>query len=244
MSSQTLKLLIGLPGVPENERPVARRWANRFELPMILLALWIMIEWYLKAKGVYPATFDRITDWGIWLFFVLETVVLTSLVKNKLHYLRSNWMNLLIISTGIPLLWGGGTYAAALRTLRVLLILPILLNTSVGVRKVLAQNHLGTVLLLALAFTLMSGLLIAGIDPGIETIWQVWCCRNFVWGRFLFPADGQFFRLLCFARRDGDRGGRSRGNIPAERYRKAHRCHGANTAAHRKTARQPMKTCL
>jgi len=175
MSSQTLKLLIGLPGVPENERPVARRWASRFELPMILLALWIMIEWYLKAKGVYPATFDRITDWGIWLFFVLETVVLTSLVKNKLHYLRSNWMNLLIISTGIPLLWGGGTYAAALRTLRVLLILPILLNTSVGVRKVLAQNHLGTVLLLALAFTLMSGLLIAGIDPGIETIWQgIW----------------------------------------------------------------------
>jgi len=175
MSSHTLNLLIGLPGVPDNERPAARRWASRFELPMILLALWIMIEWYLKAKGAYPATFDRITDWCIWLFFVLETAVLTSLVKNKLHYLRSNWMNLIIISTGIPLLWGGGAYAAALRTLRVLLILPVLLNTSVGVRKVLAQNHLGTVLLLALAFTLMSGLLIAGIDPGIENIWQgIW----------------------------------------------------------------------
>jgi voltage-gated potassium channel len=175
MSSPTLNLLIGLPGVLEDERPAARRWASRFELPMILLALWIMIEWYLKAKGVYPATFDRITDWGIWLFFVLETVVLTSLVENKLRYLRSNWMNLVIISTGVPLLWGGGTYAAALRTLRVLLILPILLNTSGSVRKILAQNHLGTVLLLALAFTLMSGLLIAGIDPGIEDIWQgIW----------------------------------------------------------------------
>ncbi len=175
MFSHTLNLLIGLSGIAADERPVARRWAGHFELPMILLALWIMIEWYLKAKGVYPATFDRITDWIIWLFFVLETVVLTSLVENKLRYLRNNWMNLLIISIGVPLLWGGGTYAAVLRTLRVLLIFPLLLKTSVTVRKVLARNHLGTTLLVALAFTLMSGFLIAGIDPGIEDVWQgIW----------------------------------------------------------------------
>ena len=84
-----------------------------------------MIEWYLEAKGMYDETLGRITDWGIWLFFVLETVVLTSLVKDKFRYLRSNWMNLLIISIGVPLLWGGGTYAAALRMLRVLLIFPV-----------------------------------------------------------------------------------------------------------------------
>jgi len=175
VANKTLNLLIGLSGVAADERPAARRWAGRFELPMILLALWIMIEWYLKAKGTYPATFDRITDWGIWLFFVLETVVLVSLVENKLRYLRSNWMNLLIISVGVPLLWGGGTYAAALRTLRVLLIFPLLLNTSATVRTVLARNHLGTTLLVALAFTLMSGFLITGIDPVIDNVWQgVW----------------------------------------------------------------------
>ena len=175
MSNKTLNLLIGLSGVAADEQPTARRWAGRFELPMILLAIWIMIEWYLKAKGIYPATFDRITDWSIWLFFVLETVVLTSLVENKLRYLRNNWMNLLIISMGVPLLWGGGTYAAALRGLRVLLIFPLLLNTSDTIRKVLERNHLGTTLLVALAFTLMSGLLIAGIDPSIDTIWDgIW----------------------------------------------------------------------
>jgi len=171
----TLHLLTGLAGVAANERTVARRWAGLFELPMILLAIWIMIEWYLREKGIYSALFGRVTDWGVWLFFVLETVTLSCLVENKLRYLRSNWMNLLIICTGLPLLWGGGTYAAALRALRVLLFLPLLLNTSATMRKVLVRNHLGTTLLIALAFTLMSGLLIAGIDPTIENVWQgIW----------------------------------------------------------------------
>jgi voltage-gated potassium channel len=175
MPSHITTLLIGLPGVAADERPAARRWASRFELPMILLAIWIMIEWYLREKAMYPPTFDRITNWIIWLFFVLETVVLTSLVKDKWLYLRSNWMNLLIISAGLPLLWGGGAYAAALRSLRVLLIFPLLLTTSSTVRKVLSRNHLGTTLLVALAFTLMSGLLISGIDPSIGDVWEgIW----------------------------------------------------------------------
>ena len=173
--SDTLHLLTGLAGVAASERTVARRWGRRFELPMILLAIWILIEWYLREKGIYSELFGRITDWGVWLFFVLETVTLASLVEDKPRYLRSNWMNLLIICVGLPLLWGGGTYAAALRALRVLLIFPLLLNTSMTVRKVLTRNHLGTTLLVALAFTLMSGLLIAGIDPTIENVWQgIW----------------------------------------------------------------------
>jgi voltage-gated potassium channel len=48
----------------------------------------------------------------------------------------------------------------------------LLLNTSGTVRKILTRNYLGTTLLVALAFTLMSGLLIAGIDPSIETVWE------------------------------------------------------------------------
>lgn len=175
MPSNLPTLLIGLPGVADDENAAARRWADYFELPMILLALWVMVEWYLMEKGIYPATLDRITNWTIWMFFVLETVLLTRLVDNKFHYLRSNWMNLVIICAGVPMLWGGGAYAAALRSLRVLLIFPLLLTTSTTVRKVLSRNHLGTTLLVALAFTLMSGLLIAGIDPGIEDVWEgIW----------------------------------------------------------------------
>jgi voltage-gated potassium channel len=175
MSSKLFHLLTGLSGVATDESAAAQRWARRFELPMILLALWIMIEWYLRKKGVYSVTFGLVTDWVIWLFFVIETVLLTTLVKHRLRYLRSNWMNLLIISAGLPLLWGGGAYAAVLRSLRVLLIIPLLLNTTATIHTVLTRNHLGTVLLVALSFTLMSGLIIAGIDPSIENVWQgIW----------------------------------------------------------------------
>ncbi len=175
ISNHILNLLTGLSGVAKDENLVAQRWARRFEVPMSLLAIWILIEWYLREKGIYSERFGQITDWIIWLFFVLETVVLTSLVKNKLHYLRSNWMNLLIISMGLPLLWGGGTYAAVLRSLRLLLIFPLLLNTTIALRKVLTRNYLGSVLLVALAFTLLSGLLMAGIDPSIENVWEgIW----------------------------------------------------------------------
>jgi voltage-gated potassium channel len=175
MIKSTLHLLTGLSGVATDENPVARRWARRFEVPMILLAIWILIEWYLREKNIYSEIFGQITDWVIWLFFVFETVLLSSLVENRFRYLRSNWMNLFIICAGVPLLWGGGTYAAVLRSLRLLLIFPLLLNVSVTVRKVLSRNYLGSVLLVALAFTLMSGLLIAGIDPSIENVWQgIW----------------------------------------------------------------------
>lgn len=175
MSSHPLNLLIGLRGVAADETPAARLWAARFELPMILLAIWVFVEWFLRARGVYPASFDRITDWGIWLFFVIETVVLARLVKDTPRYLRQNWINLLIIITGIPLLWGIDAHAAGLRTLRLLLMFPLLLKSSSTINKILTRNHLGTTLLVALVFTLMSGFLIAGIDPNIETVWQgIW----------------------------------------------------------------------
>jgi voltage-gated potassium channel len=175
MIRRTLYLLTGLTGVAKDENPAALRWSRRFEVPMILLAVWILIEWYLREKGVYSEFFGQVTDWIIWLFFVLETLLLTRLVENKLSYLRCNWMNLFIICAGVPLLWGGGTYAAVLRSLRLLLIFPLLLNVTMTIRKVLSRNYLGSVLLVALAFTLMSGLLIAGIDPSIESVWQgIW----------------------------------------------------------------------
>jgi voltage-gated potassium channel len=173
--NQIINLLTGLSGVAADENLIARRWARRFELPMILLAIWMLIEWYLRGKNIYSPIYAQATDWLIWLFFFSETVVITSLVDDKRRYLRSNWMNLFIIIVAFPLLWIGSNYVAILRTLRVLLIFPMLLNISATVRKVLARNYLGPVLLIALIFTLMSGLVMAGIDPAIENVWQgIW----------------------------------------------------------------------
>ena len=58
--------------VAPDERLAARRWAHRFELPMIMLAIWMLIEWYLREKNIYSPVFALVTDWFIWLFFSLK----------------------------------------------------------------------------------------------------------------------------------------------------------------------------
>ncbi|HFD79173.1 MAG TPA: ion transporter [Gammaproteobacteria bacterium] len=175
MSIRSFQILLGLSGVAEDERPRARRWGDWFEWPMILLAVWILVEWYVEAKGLYPKKYAVISDWVILTFFIAETFTLTLLVRDKWRYLRTNWLNLFIIITGLPVLWGAETYSAILRSLRLLLILPLLTKFSDVARRVLAHNQLGTTLLVTFVFTVMAGLLIAGIDPSIHSVWDgIW----------------------------------------------------------------------
>jgi voltage-gated potassium channel len=142
---------------------------------MLLLALWIIVEWYLSAKNSYPAHWEVVTNWIVWIFFVAETSILCFLVRDKLRYLRTNWINLLIIAVGLPLLFDGQPYAGALRTLRILLLFGILLEMSSTVRQMLASNNIGLTLLVALIIIVMAGTSMAAIDPAIETFWDgIW----------------------------------------------------------------------
>ena len=172
MQKLKYQALIGLRGVVHAENERARYWASKFELPMILIATWIIIEWYAYAQGVFPPYLHVITDWLVWSFFLLETVILTSLVDNKWRYLSSNWLNLFIIVVALPVLWNGKTEIAALRTLRLFLVLPLLLGISKTVRSILSRNQLGVTLLVSLFIIVGSGILIAGIDPAIDNIWD------------------------------------------------------------------------
>ncbi len=172
MQKLKYQALIGLRGVLSSENERARYWARKFELPMIMIATWIIIEWYAYAQGVFPPYLHVITDWLVWSFFLLETVILTSLVDNKWRYLSSNWLNLFIIVVALPILWDGKTEIAALRTLRLFLVLPLLFGISKTVRSILSRNQLGITLLVSLFIIVGSGILIAGIDPAIDNIWD------------------------------------------------------------------------
>ena len=164
--------LIGLAGVDYRENARARRVGHLYDAPMLLIATWIIIEWYAEAQGSLSATFGYVTDLIIWLMFVSETLIITFLVDDKGRYLRGNWINLLIILVGIPIVWGVSHNLGTLRSLRLLLYLAILINLSDTIRQVLSRNHLGVTLLSAFIIIMMSGVLIAGIDPNIDTVWE------------------------------------------------------------------------
>ncbi len=173
-----LHSIIGLAGVADDEREIAQSLGRRFEIPMILMAIWIIIQWYAEERGMLSGAIVFLADWVIWLFFVVETTVLTYFVKDKYRYLRNNWINLLIIFMGIPVVAGLSNYAGALRSLRLLLMFAILLNISDTIRQVLSRNHLGMTLLVSFIIIIVGGILIAGIDPAIDSVgeglWWAW----------------------------------------------------------------------
>lgn len=171
----------GLSGVHRDEAPLAVKVGHFFEWPMILLALGIILEWYVEAQGLVPIVLSQISaysDWFIWGFFVLETSLLCLLVNNKKRYLLNNWGSLVIIVAGMPLLWDIFPHAGGLRALRLLILFSLLFSMSAAARTILSRNHLGTTLMVSFIIVVVSGTLMALIDPNVETpldgIWWAW----------------------------------------------------------------------
>lgn len=178
MNNKIFRLLSGLQGVDAEERPVACQWATRFEIPMLLIALWIPIQWYLEVQNLLVEDFILLADWLVWLTFSAETVVLTLLVRDKRRYLTGNWMNLLIIIGGLPLLWPTTPLAGLLRSLRLLLLLSLFFRFSRTLRELLSHNSIGTTLSVAFVIILLAGLLMSAIEPSVDNpldgIWWAW----------------------------------------------------------------------
>lgn len=167
--------LIGLSGVAMHEAPPAREWGRRLEWPMLLVAIWIPVQWYLVETSLISERVSHWFDWLIWLFFIVETVILTTLVRNKSHYLLTNWMNLVIILAGFPIVWHNAPLVGALRNLRLLLVLALLLGLSKTLQRFLMRNRLGTTLGIALVVVILSGILMTRIEPAMGSIWDgIW----------------------------------------------------------------------
>lgn len=169
---------IGFSGVDANENHRARLWARRLELPMLFIALWILVTWYWEStQQEFSGNAERL-NWAIWLFLIFETLLLSLLVDDKANYLKNNWLNVLMILFGIPVLWSDTPYVALLRSLRLLIFVSLLIQLSSSALQILARNRLGATLLVSTFFIIIAGYLIAGIDPSIASpgdgIWWAW----------------------------------------------------------------------
>jgi voltage-gated potassium channel len=164
--------LLGIAGVDHFERGIAKNWAQRLEWPVLLVALWIPVQWYLEETGTVGLFTARWFDWAIWLVFTFETTLLTTLVRDKKRYLLTNWMNLVIILAGVPFEWTYTPLIGALRNVRLLLMMFLLMRLSHRIRDYLRRGHLGIMLLITGIVVVLAGIIITRLDPTIGSIWD------------------------------------------------------------------------
>jgi voltage-gated potassium channel len=142
---------------------------------MVLIAIWLPLQWHMRHHHAISDTAAQIANWAVWSFFVMETVALLLLVHQRFNYLKRNWMNLIIITLGVPFMWEHTPLFGILRGLQLLLMLRLMLpwwDTSVHF---LSRNRLGTTLLAAFVTTTLAGVLMTVIDPKFKTPWEgIW----------------------------------------------------------------------
>ena len=174
-----IRKLLNLGILDPNEGPFAKRCNKFFDFIMLLVMFWLPIQWYLEYIGELTPQFIYSMNWIVWFLFAIEALVMTIFVKRKLNYLASNWLNLIIIIAVFPPLWDqGSTYFALLRYVRFIVLIRLLLPQLYHLHRILSRNRFGWTLFIFLTVTILSGVLITFIDPGIGSltngIWWAW----------------------------------------------------------------------
>lgn len=126
---------------------------------VLVMIITISLPLVLQLPESTIVTLELI-DWTIWATFALELAVRTSLVLNKIAYLRKNWVDVIVVL--LPLLRIFRIFRAIrlLRMLRFSRILVLFDKFAIEVKIILKRHHLHYLLILLIGFTSIGSVLI------------------------------------------------------------------------------------
>ncbi|WP_439135859.1 potassium channel family protein [Pseudomaricurvus sp.] len=169
---------LGLAGPDSRENERALMCYRVLEWPLLAAGFWLLGIWYESSILGKEELLNVPLDLALWFMFVVEAVLMLLLVDNRKRYLRHNWMNIAIIVTGLPLLFGVESYMGALRLLRLLILVDLSVHMGASLIRLLSRNALAPTFLGSAIVVFMAGFAISAIDPAIhsptEGIWWAW----------------------------------------------------------------------
>lgn len=175
LSQNRFRHLIGLAGVRPPESLFARRVNLFFSWMMLTIALVLLVQWQWALTGALTNGWDAFFNWIIVVFFILVYSIDLTLVEDRRRFVIENWSIPLILVLSIPLLFHWEPLSLWIAALRPLLALYITLPTIRRVLSFFFDGHLRTTILGAAIVIIIFGALVAGLDPGVKSIWDgIW----------------------------------------------------------------------
>lgn len=164
--------VVGLAGITLPERLIARRIGKIFSGLMVLVAMLLLLQWQWYLLREISNFTNFILSTVIFLFFVVVYIVELLVVEDRWRFIGQNWSLPFIILGGIPFVIEYQTLAQPLAALRPMLAIYILFPSIKTLIGFFMDGHLRTTLLGATVVVIIFGVLVAGIDPGVKTVWD------------------------------------------------------------------------
>lgn len=166
-----LHQIIGLGGVHRSEPKPIRSWGKRVFILTSFFAFLILINWSLRPVSAWIPIGSLYLNVFIWMALVAEVTIFFFMVKKPRRYLEENWLKLGFI-VFFPWFFVYKTALHYMIFVHPLLAIVLLVPWTDNVIRSLSDNRLMTTLVTFFGVIIVSGCLISGIDPAIETPWE------------------------------------------------------------------------
>jgi voltage-gated potassium channel len=143
----------------------------RFEWPVIIAAL-LTIPLVLIQESNLPEPWPAIgtvLNWGTWLVFAAEVVVMLSIVPSRRTWIRTHLLDVVVVVLTppfAPAAWQAGRVYRVLRLLRLLRVFSL--------RRLLSLDGLKLAALVAVMTVILGGIVVASIETSAQEPWSAW----------------------------------------------------------------------
>lgn len=162
---------VGLAGVSPDEHPYALRLNGFFKTLVAIAMIMMPVLWYLDKQQIkLVEDWVSFSGWLIWGVLMLEISLILMFVKNRWHYIKTNWLNIPILVLTFPMILSVVPYAIVLRMLQFMLVARYLSELHQVLIRIFRVSQLGAIAIAFFMIVMLGGIIMHTIDPNVKTI--------------------------------------------------------------------------